>query len=329
MSLQIPIKTLSFAFQSKLMQMKTSRQAVHLITTNPIKSEAEWKLIQLLFQSNHFRLNNFDLQFDLDSGITASQFAEWLENGYGIFDIARYGDKAVMLGGSRIESARVIGEFDVNGFSEADYNVNTADLLPMPVEIQHDLHRMLSRLGFECSFERLGVCKKYIPKPDERVYIWNLYTKLLGVVRSVSPETNEVELYCWFNYDTKECSYTMHEKDIVNFHDWHYEPMSVVMQRRLNTELNKYGKSWYDKLHRIEPFEVKTEKGNPYWYIDDCLKVVQSIEKGTPTSHFRYIAGNYFTDKETAEKYAARFRDQLNDRLASPDRPEEPPRRRN
>lgn len=156
---------------------------------------------------------------------------------------------------------------------------------------------------------------KFVPKINDRVLIWNQNDTKLGVIRAICPDTNEVELYCWFDYKMKKCAYSMHEKDAVTFHEYHFEPMSIIAQRRLNTELNKYGKVWYDKLHRIEPLEVKVAVGQHYWYINDKMKIVQETEKGTPTSHFRYIAGNYFNKHSEALDYLEKMVELLRDRL--------------
>lgn len=95
-----------------------------------------------------------------------------------------------------------------------------------------------------------------------------------------------------------------------------FNPMTVVAARRLNRELERFGKVWNDKLHRIEPLEPKVAKGEKYWYISDKMTVVTDREKGTPTSHFRYIAGNYFKSQDEALEYLGRFQELLRDRLA-------------
>ena len=46
------------------------------------------------------------------------------------------------------------------------------------------------------------------------------------------------------------------------------------------------------------------------------MKLVQDKEKDTPTSHFRYIAGNYFLDYDEALGYLSNFNELLRNRLA-------------
>lgn len=108
----------------------------------------------------------------------------------------------------------------------------------------------------------------------------------------------------------------MHESGVCDVMSFQFNPMTVVAARRLNRELEKYGKVWNDKLHRIEPIDPKVAKGEKYWYISDKMAVVTDREKGTPTSHFRYIAGNYFKSYDEALEYLGKFHELLRDRLA-------------
>jgi hypothetical protein len=92
--------------------------------------------------------------------------------------------------------------------------------------------------------------------------------------------------------------------------------------RRLGKELEREGKVWKDKLLRIESLKVKVERGGKYYYISDKLKIVPETEKGTPTSQFRYLAGNYFTSHIAAAKMLDKINNMLREYLASPKWPE-------
>lgn len=81
-------------------------------------------------------------------------------------------------------------------------------------------------------------------------------------------------------------------------------------------------KVWKDALGRIEPLEYEVKEGEPYWYIDDKLSVVKKIEKCTPTSKKRYLAGNYFITYESALNMLSKIRSIINDFLASSNWPE-------
>ena len=93
----------------------------------------------------------------------------------------------------------------------------------------------------------------------------------------------------------------------------------IYLQRKLNNILSKYGKTWNEKLHRIEPLEPMSEKGKPYWYINDKLELVQDEENGKMSSRFRYRCANYFKTHAEGLEYLGRVAELLRDRLAIPD----------
>ena len=169
--------------------------------------------------------------------------------------------------------------------------------------------------GYEFDYDKKTLRKKYIPEINERVEFSRGNYIGLGVVRSINPVENSIEFFCYFIYSDKKIGYSMHESGICDVMSFQFNPMTVVAARRLNRELEKYGKVWNDKLHRIEPIDPKVAKGEKYWYISDKMTVVTDREKGTPTSHFRYIAGNYFKSYDEALEYLGKFHELLRDRL--------------
>lgn len=174
----------------------------------------------------------------------------------------------------------------------------------------------LAEQGYEFDYEKKALRKKYIPEINERVEFSRGNYIGLGVVRSINPVENSIEFFCYFIYSDKKIGYSMHESGICDVMSFQFNPMTVVAARRLNRELERYGKVWNDKLHRIEPTDPKVAKGEKYWYISDKMTVITDREKGTPTSHFRYIAGNYFKSYDEALEYLGKFHELLRDRLA-------------
>lgn len=294
--------------------MKTESQVLHLLSIQSFQGEADWEIVQLFCQKHHFRLGTFTPSYN-NEGLTGSQFLDWYHHGFGCGDVAKISNEAVIISDCDTKIAKICGKISTEGFCEASLTVPVSDLKEMDPEDQFQIHTQLSHQNLEYCRKNFTVMPKFVPKINDRVLIWNQNDTKLGVIRAICPDTNEVELYCWFDYKTKKCAYSMHEKDAVTFHEYHFEPMSIIAQRRLNTELNKYGKVWYDKLHRIEPLEVKVAVGQHYWYINDKMKIVQETEKGTPTSHFRYIAGNYFSKHGEALEYLGKMIELLRDRL--------------
>ena len=90
--------------------------------------------------------------------------------------------------------------------------------------------------------------------------------------------------------------------------------------RRLGRELEKVGKIWKDKLLRVEDAGMKASKDEPYFYITDKLSIAQDTERLLPTSHQRYLAGNYFKTKESAEEFVSKLKELVKDFHAIPNK---------
>ena len=87
-----------------------------------------------------------------------------------------------------------------------------------------------------------------------------------------------------------------------NIIDYSFQPVQPAdyPRKALDVALAKVGKTWNHFLRRIEPLKMKVAEGSQYFYINDKRAVVCDTEKGTPTSHKRYLAGNYFRRQEDA-----------------------------
>lgn len=295
--------------------MKTEYQVQHFFTSQQFKSETDWEIVQLFCQKRHIRVGTFQPLYYPD-GITGDQFIRWYQEGYACGDVVLFQGEPAIISKSGLEISELLTKISTNPLNFSKTSSQNAELEPLDDTQQFDFHTQLSHKGFEFNRNKLTIVKKWTPTVNDRVLYYNQNESGLGVVRSILPADNKVELYCYYSYTTKQCGYSMHEANTCTFHEFHFEPMTIVAQRRLNRELERYGKVWYDKLHRIEPLQVKVDVGRPYWYISDKMKVVQEREKGTPTSQFRYIAGNYFSSHEAALEALDHISDYLRDRLA-------------
>lgn len=267
--------------------------------------------------------------------INAQIFLQWYANGYAPTDIAKYNGNLVILGACDAKKATIIGTLIDGHISTESITVQTKELSLPNDDDKNTLYECLyaSRLQFDQA--TLTLTKKYIPSPNEKVIFYNQDFSQCGIgtVRSVNEETGDVELYCYYLYQpTNSIGFSMHETNVANLIDHIFEPMldddkrtskmnGVSCLRRMNNELGKNGKVWKDKIRRIEPISYELEPGSDYWYISDELKVIQKKEKGTPTSHFRYLAGNYFVTRESAEVMREKIIELLQSYLASPEWP--------
>lgn len=301
-----------------LQLMKSETQIQNFLSTQTFKSEADWEMIAIFSKQRKCSLSISPTYSD--TGIDIATFTTWFNNGFASGEVAEYDGNCVILGHCDLNEAHIEATKTAEGFDLSRTVTSISKLSKVSEERSKEVLRGLSEQGLQYERNKELIIKKYMPSINDRIEFYNDSIRGLGVVREIRPADNFIELYCYYIYTNGQIGYSMHETGICTVHEFNFLPMTISSQRRMNRELEKYGKVWYDKLHRIEPLVVKTEKGGKYWYINDKMHVVQETEKGTPTSQFRYIAGNYFTSREEAHDYMGKFAELLRDRLAQPEK---------
>lgn len=154
----------------------------------------------------------------------------------------------------------------------------------------------------------------YAPTRFEHIFYTDGAEECVGIIKSHSMRTGEIVLYCSFNYTRKELDTT---GTTIITPGYRIRECTETEYKRLKRELGKVGLVWKDKLHRLEPENVKAEMGSSYFYIDDNLKIVGDTEKHGKASHLRYIAGNYFTDYGKALQVCDRIRELLKESMTN------------
>ena len=303
--------------------MKSEIQVQVFLAKQTFQTVADWEMIEIFCKKQKYSLPEIKVK-QSTKGISASSFIEWFNNGLGSGDVVRYNGSLSIVGLITTENARICATILPDGsLDEKLTNVPINDLECASEDESGQIYRLISKLGKQYYHSELKLGQKYIPRINERVEFWSNDNSIhgLGVIRNVDP----MELYCYYLYPTAntpaELKYSMHESGRITLHDFIFENMAVSQQRRLNRELSRVGKIWNEKMHRVEPIKAKAERGGKYWYVNDKIKLVQDTEKETPTSHFRYLAGNYFLDYDDALDYLTMIHEMLRDRLARPEQP--------
>jgi hypothetical protein len=309
--------------------MKKELQLEYLFSTCPFKSEMDWNMV-IDYCEKSLKYKTGDAPTFSPDGLTASGFIEWFQNGFGVGDVVWYNGALTIIGRCDLSEANIEGRLIDDKIDVTRSKTSISQFTHASPEERLQFIRAMSQAGLQFGENNMLLVAKYIPSVNERVIFHNDDRLGVGVVRSVDVVSGEVELYCYYIYQTDELGYSMHEKGVCNLHEYYFDPASEMESRqtklngkgclkRLNMELEKVGKKWKDKLHRIEPLKVKVDVGYKYWYISDKMKVVQDREKDTPTSQFRYQVGNYFASFEDCLDYLGKFTELLRDRLARPE----------
>lgn len=306
-----------------LKAMKTKKQIIDFFKFNHFATAEDCEMVSLFCQ-NSCGLTPKDFPTFTEPGSINSQtFIDWYRDGFGIGDIVLNKETGIyhIVNSSTISPVSSCAILSNQNKAGSKWGQESVELSPNALSSINDIDNksltiMLAEQGFEFDYEKKTLRKKYLPEINERVEFSRGDYVGLGVVRSINPSENSIEFFCYFVYSDKKVGYSMHESGVCDVMSFQFNPMTIVATRRLNRELEKYGKVWNDKLHRVEPIKLEVDKGEKYWYISDKMKIVTDREKGTPTSHFRYIAGNYFQSYDEALEYLGRFNEILRDRLA-------------
>jgi len=273
------------------------------------------------------------------SPIDVQSFVLWFESGLNALKIVCFKNEIVLLGNCTLETCEIIGSLLEDGSVSTEIlTVANSEISEASETDSQKFYEALFANNLQPDPNKLRLVPKYIPQNSDRVifYDYSLEVQGVGVVRHIDSE-HDVMFYCYFTYPTlskpKRIGYSLYETpgyDIrtIVFENIDKENIQTTLGnstscfRRLGRELEKVGKVWKDKTLRIEPLNVMVPIGEKYYYISDKMDVKQETEKGTPTSRFRYLAGNYFTTHKAAMLMEGKFSELLRNYLASDEWPE-------
>ncbi len=271
--------------------------------------------------------------------LDAQSFISWFKNGSEALKIAKFKNQLILLGNCTLDTCDIIGSLLPDGsISTEKFTVTPEQISEVSEQEEQTFKQALLDNGLQPSPTTMQLVPKFIPELGNRVifYDFSINVQGVGVVREITDDDNVI-FFCYFIYPTstqpKRIGYNLHENIGVALQSFVFENIdkegitstlgeSTSCFRRLGRELNKVGKVWKDKLHRIEPLGFEPKPGSTYYYITDKLDVKTDHEKGVATSRMRYLAGNYFTNIKTAYKMENKIRDLLKDYLASDAWPE-------
>ena len=293
---------------------KLEYQVSKLLEQYNFKSEIDWKAISSFCQVE-LNLISEMMPKIAEDGIESSSFFSWYENGFGSGDVAWLDGKLVMLGACNLITAKIEATLTGDKLDLKRFDTNVSSLTQASEKDTAQFKHALTRNELQFSEQFQLIAEKRFPDMNEKVNFRKPGVRGIGVIRSILKDENKFELYCYHIYETGETCYSMHE-EISPLSDYTFDSMTISERRRLESKLNKLGKSWNDKMHRIEPVNAKVEKGKKYWYITDKMKMTNDIEKGTPTSHMRFLAGNYFLTAEDCMENLGKINEMLRDFLA-------------
>ena len=321
--------------------MKTQLQVLDLLNQYTPATDLDRDMITAFLEKNYHVTPTTQIFAQGASKLTidVQSFLQWYKEGYGAFEVAMTANNSlVMLGRCTLTEATIIGTLQDKTIVASSQLIQNFELSKTTPDNTQQFLQALLDANLQLNPVTMELEAKHIPAFNEKIlyHSYDFQTNGIGIVRDIDSDTQEVELYCYFTYPTKtaksKLGYSMHERNIVNLRDYIFEPLledsanndnrfspddGISAYRRLKRELERAGKVWRDKIRRIEPAKYRLKKGEPYWYIDDKLRVIKTFEKDTPTSNKRFLCGNYFLTHEAALIMLNKFYTLINDYLAS------------
>lgn len=285
------------------LNMKTKRQIEHFLKNKKYKSEMDFEGIHLYCKNKYgIRLHvPSNYHPNMEAALDYASFAAWLEHGYGAGDAVKYESYICLVQDSSTESVKICLRIDGNTPNFDSVTLPVQVVQPAEENALKRIYEVLSERGLEFGNPFFTITEKFIPIPCSLVTFQNHKTgqEGCGVIRIVT-KTGDVVFYCYL-IKGEPVRYSMNEYagKLDNFSFASFKPTDYP-RKLLESALNKVGKTWNHHMKRIEPLNMRVQKGEQYWYITDKMQVTSDVEKETATSNKRYLAGNYFKRQEDA-----------------------------
>ena len=285
--------------------MKTKKQVEHFLARRKYSSAIDFEGISL-YCKNKFNIKlHTPSSYFPENALDYSTFAYWLEHGYGAGDVVIWDENLCLVDAGDVNEVHICFKIDSNGVNFDSFTLNEQVISHASKNAADSLYLRLREIGKEFGNPFFCITEKFIPSPGSIVTFQNHKTgqEGVGVVRLVKI-TGEVVMYCYL-LKGLECGVRYGMNEYLGMSgDISFQPVQPAdyPRKALEKALNDVGKTWNHNLKRIEPVDMKAEKGGVYFYITDQRTVVRAVEKGTPTSHKRYLAGNYFKSEEDANR---------------------------
>lgn len=138
----------------------------------------------------------------------------------------------------------------------------------------------------------------------------------LGVFRDILAD-NTLEMYC-VKMGSGKIRYgsdlNLGDADRFSFFDAYEEHRAILQE-----ELGEDGYIWNAKHRRIEKNRARAKAGKKYFWINSYLCIKQSTENDTQSDRLHFRRGNYFLQREVAERARNRMLDVCKEEMLSED----------
>ena len=262
-------------------------------------SDNDWRLVLDFCSKN--RLPKPSKSPKPRSKSTFNQFIQWIENGLGSGDVAKYEGSTVLVSTFTPDYARIAALMLRSGKIELCEKQVAPELLQKVKDTEARSFQYTMRqsgLGFDV---RSGIAYKL---------------KEVGVGHFVSYEaggTEGVGVVMSVTQDKLTLFFAIENNTLL--HNVEYLRTNVVyslaggdLRASALVFLKDKGFLWDARRKSLVSVLPKSDNGGYYYYITDHFGIGRAVENGKTDAKLRYNNGNYFLTREEAEKFCIRVR---------------------
>ncbi len=276
--------------------MKTKEQIVKYTSQCRFSNE-DWQKV-LGYCREHFGGGRIHRSLKPLSESTYQQFLDWIDNGYGVGDIVRYGHTVGILGVCTPDYACLAAYLSFEReLIEQKMEIPIYKIIKSTDSDKAEIQEKLQAMDMTFSVPLACLMKNYQPDDGDfvRVTIKDLQTT--GIYRV---KTDKEWLFYAYVQDGK----------ILKDYALPIAGVSVSMPTKTDVErllvaLARNRMEWsarHKTLRKVE--NARAAKGGRYWYLSEVFSVVSDVDMYTKKHDLRHKYGNYFCSYGTAVLFA-------------------------
>lgn len=244
--------------------------------------------------------------------ITFEQFVYWFNNDCPLRnDVVATEDGIIGIVKESQFKRVVLGAYlDPGGaFLSEELDVSSKTLRPATHDEKISLQSAFSTEHLSWNKLKSEIVARNIPTRNEYIRITLLGKKIgLGVFREIK-ENGDVILYCFWEFE-KGIRYSLSE-NLGNQYWFQLEDVNPLERQSLTKELASQHKVWKGKLERIEPFNLRADSGERFYFINNLLEVEAGLDQRRVKNLTLYQCGNYFRTRENCEYMQKLFHSEI------------------
>ena len=276
--------------------MKTRAQIVKY-TSQCHFSDDDWQKV-LDYCREHYGGGKVHRSLKSLSEATYQQFLDWIDNGYGVGDVVRYGHTLGILGAYTPDYAYLAAYLSFEKeLVEQKMEIPVYKIIKATDSDKAFIADKLQSMNMEFSVSLACLMKKYQPDNGDIVRVTANNIQTTGIFRTKDDDNIYFYAYVQGGNILKDYTIPIKSVDIA-------KPTKTDVER-LQVALAKNRMEWSARHKTLRIVEnARAAKGGRYWYLSEIFSIVSDIDMYTKKHNERHKNGNYFCSYGTAILFA-------------------------